>query len=89
MACLASLNSISLPVIWKKQTQCLFAGDYVWQGKQFERAILGYRKQGLFAHIWNIYNYVTSLAIFHPIQLRDQPDTTANRFYLLIEKQCT
>jgi hypothetical protein len=69
-------------------SQCLFAGDYVWQGKQFERAILGYRKQGLLPRLWNIYNYVTSLAIFHPIHLREQPDATANRFYLLIEKNC-
>ena len=67
--------------------QRFFAGDYVWQGKQFERAMLGHRKRGLFARFRNMYNYITSLALFHPVRLRDQPDTTANRFYLLIEKK--
>jgi hypothetical protein len=69
--------------------QRFFAGDYVWQGKQFERATLGHRKQGVHARLWNIYNYVISSAIFHPIRLREQPDVTANRFYLLVEKKCT
>lgn len=64
-----------------------FAGDYVWQGKQFERAILGYRKQGMGARVWNLYNYVTTLAVFHPIRLREQPDDITNRFYLFIEKK--
>jgi len=68
--------------------QRFFTGDYVWQSKQFERVIVGYRKQGLFVRIWNAYNYVASLALFHPLQVREQPDTTANRFYLLIEKAC-
>jgi SAM-dependent methyltransferase len=66
----------------------LFAGDYVWQAKQFERAILGYRRRGLLARLWNVYTTVTSLAVFHPIRLRDRPDATANRFYLLLEKKC-
>ena len=66
--------------------QCFFAGDYVWQGKQFERAVLGQHKRGLLARFRNMYNYVASLALFHPVRLRDQPNATANRFYLLIEK---
>jgi hypothetical protein len=67
--------------------QYFFAGDYVWQGKQFERAILGHQKRGLLARFRNMYNYVASLALFHPVRLRDWPDTTANRFYLSIEKK--
>lgn len=69
-------------------SQRFFTGDYVWQGKQFERVILGYRRQGLPARLWNLYNYITSLAIFHPIRLRQQPDAVTNRFYLLVEKKC-
>ncbi len=66
--------------------QRFFAGDYVWQGKQFERALLGYRKRGLFARIWNAYSTIASLALFHPLRLRERPGATTNRFYLLIEK---
>jgi hypothetical protein len=64
-----------------------FAGNYVWQGRQFERAIWGHRKQGLLVRLWNMYNAAASLALFHPIRLREQPDAAANRFYLLIEKK--
>ena len=67
--------------------QRFFAGDYVWQGKQFERAISGHRKRGLPARFWNLAQAVTTLALFHPIRLRGQPDAVANRFYLLIEKK--
>jgi len=67
--------------------QRFFAGDYVWQGKQFERAVLGHRKKGLLARLWNAYNHIASLALFHPIRLRDQPNATTNRFYLLVEKK--
>lgn len=69
--------------------QHFFAGNYVWQGKQFERATLGHRKQGMLARLWNAYNYLLSFAIFHPILLREQPDVTANRFYFLVEKRNT
>jgi hypothetical protein len=67
--------------------RCFFAGDYAWQGKQFERAVRGHRKQGLLVRLWNMYNTAASLALFHPIRLREQPDTAANRFYLFIEKK--
>jgi hypothetical protein len=67
--------------------QRLFAGDYVWQGKQFERAIWGRRGQGVLARVRSMYDYVLSLALFHPIRLRDRPDATANRFYLSVEKK--
>jgi hypothetical protein len=67
--------------------KCFFAGDYVWQGRQFERAVRGHCKQGLLVRLWNMYNAAASLALFHPIRLREQPDAVANRFYLLIEKK--
>lgn len=67
--------------------QCLFAGDYVWQGKRFERAVLGHQGRGLVRRLRNAYNYVTSLALFHHVQLRDQPGATTNRFYLMLEKR--
>jgi len=69
--------------------QRFFAGNYVWQGKQFERTTLGHRKHGVRARLWKAYNYLLSLAIFHPILLREQPDITANRFYFLVEKSNT
>jgi hypothetical protein len=68
--------------------KCFFAGNYVWQGKQFERAMRGHRKRGLLVRLWNMVNTVASLAIFHPMRLREQPDASANRFYLFIEKKC-
>jgi hypothetical protein len=70
-------------------SRCLFAGDYVWQSKQFERAIAGRQcsKWGLLTRLWNVYKTLISLAIFHPIQLRDRPDAAANRFYLFVEKK--
>jgi hypothetical protein len=68
--------------------KCFFAGNYVWQGKQFEQAMWGHRKRGPLVRLWNIYNTVASLAIFHPIRLREQPDASSNRFYLFIEKKC-
>jgi len=67
--------------------RCFFTGDYMWQGRQFERGILAKCKRGWVRHLLNVYNRVTSLAIFRPIRLRERPDARANRFYLLIEKQ--
>ena len=67
--------------------KCFFAGNYVWQGRQFGRAVRRHRKQGLLVRLWNMYNAAVSLALFHPIRLREQPDAAANRFYLLIEKK--
>lgn len=64
-----------------------FAGDYVWQGRQFERAILAHRKRAWTRRLLNKYNQVASMALFHPIRLREQPDARVNRFYLLIEKK--
>lgn len=67
--------------------QRFFAGDYVRQSREFERALLGHRRRGLLGRLWNAHNYISSLAVFHRIQLRDQPDPTTNRVYLLIEKK--
>lgn len=64
----------------------LFAGDYAWQGQQFERAILGQRRRGIVARVENAYRYVTSWALFHPVRLGDRPGATTNRFYWLMEK---
>ncbi|MBN2006779.1 MAG: class I SAM-dependent methyltransferase [Anaerolineae bacterium] len=64
-----------------------FAGDYVWQGEQFERAILAHRTRGWKRRLLNAYNQVTSLALFHPIRLGTRPVARSNRFYLLIQKR--
>jgi SAM-dependent methyltransferase len=65
----------------------LYAGDYLWQGKQFERAIAGRRRRGLLARLSNLGQRVTSWALFHPVRLRDQPEATTNRFYWLMAKR--
>ena len=63
-----------------------FAGDYVRQGKLFERSVLGQSQEGWLSYILNMYRYVASLALFQPVRLRDQPGTRSNRFYLALEK---
>ncbi len=74
----------TLPVA---SVQRFFAGNYVWQGKQFERTIEQPRQAGLMARLVGVYADVASRAIFHPIRLREQADATTNRFYLLIQKR--
>jgi SAM-dependent methyltransferase len=64
----------------------LYAGDYVWQGKQFERMILWGQRKGLLARIIRNSYFVASLALFHPVRLRDRPAATTNRFYWVMEK---
>jgi SAM-dependent methyltransferase len=66
--------------------QRLFAGDYVWQGKQFERAVLGHRRRGAWARLGNLYHRVAAWALFHPVRLQNQPQPTTNRFYWLLCK---
>jgi hypothetical protein len=63
-----------------------FAGDYVWQGRQFERSVRAFRKRGWKRRLLNAYNQVTSLALFHPIRLKTQPVARTNRVYLLVRK---
>jgi Methyltransferase domain len=59
-----------------------FAGDFVWQCRNFERLIQQREKPWL-----KRYVDVTSLALFHPIRVTTQPYNRANRFYLYAEKQ--
>ncbi len=67
--------------------QCLFAGDYVWQSRQFERVLLASRKRGWMRRLLGVYNQILAMALFHPIKLREQPDARTNRFYLLADKR--
>lgn len=69
-----------------KNVQRFYAGDYVWQGKCFERMIVASRKPAILKRFLNLYNYIISLAIFHPIKLHTVPNETTNRFYLRFEK---
>jgi hypothetical protein len=64
-----------------------FAGDYMWQNRQFERAVLANREQGWGRYLLGMYNRITAMALFHPVRLREHPDARTNRFYLLIEKR--
>jgi SAM-dependent methyltransferase len=62
--------------------QLYFAGDFVWQCRNFERMIIYHQSLWLKHFIgW------TSMALFHRIRLTTQPYSHANRFYVLIEKQ--
>jgi len=65
-----------------KNVALYFAGDFVWQCRNFERLIQQREKPWL-----KRYVDVTSLALFHPIRLTTQPYDRANRFYLYAEKQ--
>jgi hypothetical protein len=62
-----------------------FAGDYVWQGRQFERSVRAYRERGWKRRLLNAYNQVASLALLHPVRLSTEPAARTNRFYLLIQ----
>ena len=64
----------------------LFAGNFVWQCGQFERAIVGQSKKGVLSRLRNVWHRLCSLALFRPIRLRERPYASANRFYLFIEK---
>ena len=63
-----------------------FAGDYVWQSQQFERAVLSRRGPRVLDRLWHFCQQARSWAAFHPVRLADQVYPTANRFYLLIRK---
>jgi hypothetical protein len=63
-----------------------FAGDYVWQGKYFERTLLLQQQRGWVSRLKAWFNHVFSLALFHPVRLQAQPYPSANRFYLFFEK---
>jgi hypothetical protein len=70
--------------------QVAFAGDYVWQSRYFERALLRQGKRGgkrdLVAWLRGLWNQVSSWALFHAVRLEADPYPEANRLYLLLAK---
>ncbi|MCB0025075.1 MAG: class I SAM-dependent methyltransferase [Caldilinea sp.] len=71
------------PAAWR----LAFAGDYRWQADAFERAMAAAHRSRWQAAALNLYNQAISSALFHDVALRDTPDATANRFYLVFEKR--
>ena len=65
----------------------LFAGDFLWQCRQFERAIMAHSKGQVFTRLRNLWHHVASLALFRPVRVRERPDASSNRFYLFIGKR--
>lgn len=63
-----------------------YAGDYIWQGESFKRAVKARQQPIWQAKITNLYNRFSSMALFHPIDLAHNANTYTNRFYLLITK---
>ncbi|MEM7331963.1 MAG: class I SAM-dependent methyltransferase [Chloroflexota bacterium] len=63
-----------------------YAGNYIWQGESFARAVRANKKSRLSAAGTHFYNRFINLALFHPINLVDAPASYTNRFYLTIEK---
>ncbi len=63
----------------------LFAGDYLWQGKLFQRAVL-VRGGGLPTRLRWMWDRIRASALLHPVRLVTMPYPEANRFYLLWEK---
>ncbi len=63
-----------------------FAGDFVWQGNNFKRAIHVHGRSRLATAV-NYYNQISGMALFHPIKLSATPTKRTNRFYLLIQPQ--
>lgn len=66
--------------------QRYFAGDYLWQGQSFARAIRAFEQPRWLARFTNLYNYLASMALLHPVRLHPHPYPAANRFYLLLRK---
>ena len=63
-----------------------YAGDYVWQGHTFARAVRAAGQPRLQARLTNLYNRIISMAWLHPIRVTPTPTATTNRFYWLIQK---
>ena len=63
-----------------------YAGDYVWQGATFERGVLANTKKGITKKALNLYNQISSMALFHRVRLLREPVQTTNRFYLVFDK---
>lgn len=67
-------------------TQFFYAGDFTWQGHSFSRAVRAHQQPRLLARFTNLYNQLSGMALFHPINLTQTARPTTNRFYLLITK---
>lgn len=63
-----------------------YAGDFIWQGETFKRAIKARQQPIWQSKITNLYNRFSSMALFHSIDLANKANTQTNRFYLLITK---
>lgn len=68
-------------------TQLFYAGDFTWQGRSFARAVRAHQQPRLLARFTNLYNQISGIALFHPINLTQTARPTTNRFYLVINKQ--
>ncbi|MBK7893587.1 MAG: methyltransferase domain-containing protein [Candidatus Promineifilaceae bacterium] len=68
-------------------TQLSYAGDFTWQGRSFARAVRAHQQPRLLARLTNLYNQLSGMALFHPINLSQTAHPTTNRFYLVITKQ--
>lgn len=66
------------------QTNTYFAGNFVWQGNNFKRAIHAHHRPRLITRAINFYNQISGMALFHPIKLSTKPNLQSNRFYFLI-----
>jgi hypothetical protein len=67
-------------------TQFHYAGNFIWQGRSFARAVRAQQQPRLLARFTNLYNRLSGMALFHPIALTTEPTPTTNRFYLVISK---
>lgn len=67
-------------------TQLFYAGDFTWQGRSFARAVRAHQQPRLLARFTNLYNQLSGMALFHPINLTQTARPTTNRFYLVITK---
>ena len=66
-------------------TETYYAGNFVWQGNSFKRAIQAQDRSPLAAAAINYANQIAGMALFHPIKLSTIPTNQANRFYLMID----
>ena len=80
---LADLELLTKPLP-VQSSQLYFAGNFVWQCRNFERSITQ-RDRALTRR----YLEWTSKAMFHPIHLTRQAYSRANRFYFYAEKSTT
>jgi SAM-dependent methyltransferase len=64
----------------------LYAGDYVWQAKQFQVAWLDQGQHTLWWRFRRLRDHLSSLACFRSARLSEQPYASANRFYLVLYK---